>query len=152
MARFVGISTTRFRRVFSYTRGAKTDRAELTKVIGRLEPEDVLVVTRLDRLARSTCDLLNVIDAVTKRGASFRPLNSFRSLKDTWADTTSPDGRLMLTVLGSLAGFERELILARTGESRRRAKEPRVRFSAPARGSAAAAGSRRDASGRGQDL
>jgi len=68
MARFVGISTTRFRRVFSYTREAKTDRAELAKVIGRLEADDVLFVTRLDRLARSTRDLLNVIDAVTKRG------------------------------------------------------------------------------------
>ena len=85
MARFVGISTTRFRRVFSYTLRTKIDRAELAKVVGRLEPDDVLVVTRLDRLARSTCNLLNVIDAVTKRGASFRPLNSFRSLKETWA-------------------------------------------------------------------
>ena len=68
MARFVGISTTRFRRVFSYTLRTKIDRAELAKVVGRLEPDDVLVVTRLDRLARSTRDLLNVIDAVTKRG------------------------------------------------------------------------------------
>jgi DNA invertase Pin-like site-specific DNA recombinase len=71
-------------------------------VIGRLEARDVLVVTRLDRLARSTRDLLNVIDAVTKRGAGFK------SLKDAWADTTSPHGRLMLTVLGGLAEFERE--------------------------------------------
>jgi DNA invertase Pin-like site-specific DNA recombinase len=63
-------------------RGAKTDRVELAKVIARLEPNDVFVVTRLDRLARSTRDLLNVIDTVTKRGAGFK------SLKDTWADTT----------------------------------------------------------------
>src|SRR5262249_48972605 len=70
--------------------GANTDRAELAKVIGRLEPDDVLVVTRLDRLARSTRDLLNVIDAVTKRGAGFR------SLKDTWADTLR--GRCGVTV------------------------------------------------------
>jgi DNA invertase Pin-like site-specific DNA recombinase len=102
MARFVGISITRFRRVFSYTRGAKTDRAELAKVIGRLEPDDD-VVTRLDRLARSTRDLLNVIDAVTKRGAGFR------SLKDVWADTTSPAWALILTALDGLAEFEREL-------------------------------------------
>jgi DNA invertase Pin-like site-specific DNA recombinase len=105
--------------------GAKTDRAELAKLIGRLEPDDVLVVTRLDRLARSTRDLLNVIDAVTKRGAGFR------SLKDTWADTTSPHGRLMLTILGGLAEFERELIRARTGEGRKRAKERGVRFGRP---------------------
>jgi Resolvase, N terminal domain len=89
------------------------------------EPDDVLVVTRLDRLARSTRDLLNVIDAVTKRRAGFR------SLKDTWADTTSPHGRLMLTVLGGLAEFERELIRARTGEGRKRAKERGVRFGRP---------------------
>ena len=60
--------------------------------------------TRLDRLARSTRDLLNVLDEIGKRGAGFR------SLKDTWADTTTPHGRLMLTVLGGLAEFERELI------------------------------------------
>jgi DNA invertase Pin-like site-specific DNA recombinase len=105
--------------------GAKTDRAELAKVIGRLESGDVLVVTRLDRLARSTRDLLNVIDAVSKRGAGFR------SLKDAWADTTSPHGRLMLTVLGGLAEFERELIRARTGEGRKRAQERGVRFGRP---------------------
>jgi DNA invertase Pin-like site-specific DNA recombinase len=94
-------------------------------VIGRLEARDVLVVTRLDRLARSTRDLLNVIDAVTKRGAGFK------SLKDAWADTTSPHGRLMLTVLGGLAEFERELIRARTGEGRKRAKERGVKFGRP---------------------
>src|SRR5438105_835368 len=105
--------------------GAKSDRAELAKVLGRLDTGDVLVVTRLDRLARSTRDLLNVIDAVTKRGAGFK------SLKDTWADTTSPHGRLMLTVLGGLAEFERELIRARTGEGRKRAKERGVKFGRP---------------------
>ena len=105
--------------------GAKSDRAELAKVLGRLDTGDVLVVTRLDRLARSTRDLLNVIDAVTKRGAGFK------SLKDTWADTTSPHGRLMLTVLGGLAEFERELIRARTGEGRKRAQERGVKFGRP---------------------
>src|SRR6478672_3534765 len=80
--------------------GAKVDRAELAKVLARLEANDVLVVTRLDRLARSTRDLLNVMDAVSTRGAGFR------SLRDTWADTTSAHGRLMLTVLGGLAEFE----------------------------------------------
>jgi DNA invertase Pin-like site-specific DNA recombinase len=106
--------------------GAKTDRAELAKVIHRLEPGDVLVVTRLDRLARSTRDLLNVLATVSERGAGFR------SLKDAWADTTTPHGRLMLTVLGGLAEFERELIRARTGEGRKRAKERGVRFGRPA--------------------
>jgi DNA invertase Pin-like site-specific DNA recombinase len=98
---------------------------ELGKVLASLAAGDVLVVTRLDRLARSTRDLLNVIDAVTKRGAGFK------SLKDTWADTTSPHGRLMLTVLGGLAEFDGELIRARTGEGRKRASERGVRFGRP---------------------
>src|SRR5262245_13362504 len=105
--------------------GAKTDRAELAKVIRRLEPGDVLVVTRLDRLARSTRDLLNVLATVGERKAGFRSLN------DTWADTTTPHGRLMLTVLGGLAEFERELIRARTGDGRKRAKDRGVKFGRP---------------------
>ena len=105
--------------------GAKTDRPELAKVIGRLDPGDVLVVTRLDRLARSTRDLLNVIAAISDRGAGFK------SLKDAWADTTTAHGRLMLAVLGGLAEFERELIRARTGEGRARAKARGVRFGRP---------------------
>jgi len=90
-----------------------------------LADDDVLLVTRLDRLARSTRDLLNVLDAVANQGAGFRSLN------DTWADTTTPHGRLMLTVLGGLAEFERELIRARTGEGRKRAKDRGVRFGRP---------------------
>src|SRR6516165_7563305 len=105
--------------------GAKTDRAELRKVISRLGEGDVLMVTRLDRLARSTRDLLNTLDDVTKRGAGFK------SLADTWADTTTPHGRLMLTVLGGLAEFERELIKARTGEGRARAKALGVHMGRP---------------------
>jgi DNA invertase Pin-like site-specific DNA recombinase len=105
---------------------AKTDRAELAKAVRRLEPGDVLVVTRLDRLARSTRDLLNVLATIGERQAGFR------SLKDSWADTTTPHGRLMLTVLGGLAEFERELIRARTGEGRKRAKDRGVRFGRPA--------------------
>ena len=105
--------------------GAKTDRPELARVIRGLEDGDVLMVTRLDRLARSTRDLLNVLDAVAKQGAGFK------SLKDTWADTTTPHGRLMLTVLGGLAEFERELIRARTGEGRKRARDRGVKFGRP---------------------
>jgi len=106
--------------------GAKTDRAELAKLIRRLEPGDVVIVTRLDRLARSTRDLLNVLATVGEHEAGFR------SLKDTWADTTTPHGRLMLTFLGGLAEFERELIRARTGDGRKRAKARGVRFGRPA--------------------
>ena len=77
--------------------GAKTDRAQLRRVIEALEPGDVLMVTRLDRLARSTRDLLNTLAAITGKRAGFR------SLGDTWADTTTSHGRLMLTVLGWVA-------------------------------------------------
>jgi DNA invertase Pin-like site-specific DNA recombinase len=102
--------------------GAVTDRKALAKAILALGPGDVLIVTRLDRLARSTRDLLNVLDAVGKAGAGFK------SLADAWADTTTPHGRLMLTVLGGLAEFERELIKARTEEGRKRAQARGVRF------------------------
>jgi DNA invertase Pin-like site-specific DNA recombinase len=96
--------------------GAKRDRAQLAKLLKEVEPGDVVLVTRLDRLARSTRDLLNVLAQLAERGAMFR------SLGDPWADTTTPHGRLMLTVLAGLAEFERELIRARTGEGRARAK------------------------------
>jgi DNA invertase Pin-like site-specific DNA recombinase len=102
--------------------GAQTDRAQLRRAIGQLAEGDVLTVTRLDRLARSTRDLLNTLDTITKAGAGFR------SLGDTWADTTTPHGRLMLTVLGGLAEFERELIRARTSEGRERAKARGVKM------------------------
>jgi len=102
--------------------GAKTDRAALARVLSALATGDVLMVTRLDRLARSTRDLLNVLATASERGAGFR------SLSDQWADTTTPHGRLMLTVLGGLAEFERSLILARTGEGRSRAMARSVKF------------------------
>jgi DNA invertase Pin-like site-specific DNA recombinase len=96
--------------------GAKTDRAGLARAVKALNAGDVLLVTRLDRLARSTRDLLNTLDAIGKQGAAFR------SLGDPWADTTTPHGRLMVTVLAGLAEFERSLIAARTTEGRARAK------------------------------
>jgi DNA invertase Pin-like site-specific DNA recombinase len=102
-----------FREVAS---GAKTDRPQLRRLLAEVGPGDVVTVTRLDRLARSTRDLLNTLAAITGKKAGFR------SLADAWADTTTAHGRLMLTVLGGLAEFERELIRARTGEGRERAK------------------------------
>jgi DNA invertase Pin-like site-specific DNA recombinase len=102
--------------------GNRKALAQALKVLGQ---GDVLVVTRLDRLARSTRDLLNALDAIGKAGAGFR------SLADTWADTTTPHGRLMLTVLGGLAEFERELIKSRTSEGRRRAQARGVHMGRP---------------------
>ena len=101
-----------FREVAS---GAKTDRSQLRRALDQLAAGDVLMVTRLDRLARSTRDLLNTLATITDRKAGFR------SLGDAWADTTTSHGRLMVTVLGGLAEFERDLIRARTGEGRARA-------------------------------
>jgi DNA invertase Pin-like site-specific DNA recombinase len=102
--------------------GARADRAGLKRAIEAIGKGDVLVVTRLDRLARSTRDLLNTIEAIVGKKAGFKSLN------DTWADTTTAHGRLMLTVLGGLAEFERELIRARTSEGRERAKARGVKM------------------------
>jgi DNA invertase Pin-like site-specific DNA recombinase len=102
--------------------GAKRDRVELRKLLRTLRNGDIVLVTRLDRLARSTRDLLNILALVSDKSAGFR------SLGDVWADTTTPHGRLMLTVLGGLAEFERELIRARTAEGRARAVAMGVRL------------------------
>jgi DNA invertase Pin-like site-specific DNA recombinase len=105
--------------------GAKAERKELARALKTIAAGDTLLVTRLDRLARSTRDLLNISDAIAKAGAGFR------SIADAWADTTTPHGRLMLTVLGRLAEFERELIRARTGEGRKRARARGVHMGRP---------------------
>ena len=85
-----------------------SNRPMLRKALAALDGGDTLMVVRLDRLARSTRDLLNILHEVGDKRASFK------SLHDCWADTTTPHGRLMLTILGGLAEFERSLIKART--------------------------------------
>ena len=102
--------------------GAYSDRPQLAKAIQTLGNGDTLIVCKLDRLARSTRDLLNTLATISDRGASFK------SLSDSWADTTTPHGRLMVTVLGGLAEFERHLILSRTAEVRTRAQAAGIRF------------------------
>src|SRR6478672_1995363 len=102
--------------------GAVTDRKALAHAIKALGAGDILLVTRLDRLARSTRDLLNILDQISKAGAKFR------SLADAWADTSTMHGELMVTILAGLATFERHLIRARTDEGRKRAQARGVRF------------------------
>jgi DNA invertase Pin-like site-specific DNA recombinase len=105
--------------------GVVTDRKALRKAISALQEGDTLIVTCLDRLARSMRDLLNTLHAIAEKRADLK------SLADAWADTTTPHGRLMLTILGGLAEFERELIRARTGEGRARAKAKGVHMGRP---------------------
>ena len=105
--------------------GAITDRKALGQAIKALGTADVLLVTRLDRLARSTRDLLNILDQISKAGAKFK------SLADAWADTSTMHGELMVTILAGLATFERHLIRARTDEGRKRAQARGVRFGRP---------------------
>jgi DNA invertase Pin-like site-specific DNA recombinase len=113
-------------RVFSEKMsGARADRPQLKRALAVLEPGDVLLVTRLDRLARSTLDLLATLKTIDERGASFR------SLANAWADTTTPHGRLMVTVLGGLAEFERSLIKDRTDQGIARARADGVKFGRP---------------------
>ena len=105
--------------------GVRSDRPQLRNALDALGKGDTLIVTRLDRLARSTRDLLNVLHIVGERGAAFK------SLADHWADTTTPHGRLMVTILGGLAEFERSLIKARTDVGIKRARDAGIRFGRP---------------------
>ena len=105
--------------------GARSDLVQLCKALDALGAGDVLLVTRLDRLARSTRDLLNVLHEIGEKGAAFR------SLADGWADTSTPHGKLMVTVLGGLAEFERSLIKARTDVGIKRAREAGISFGRP---------------------
>jgi DNA invertase Pin-like site-specific DNA recombinase len=96
--------------------GARPDRRELLRMLDKLAPGDVVTVTRIDRLARSTFDLFGIVKRIVDAKAQFR------SLAEPWADTDTSTGRLMLAVLGGLADVERDLIRSRTAEGRSRAK------------------------------
>lgn len=102
--------------------GAKRDRPELGRLLDHLRAGDVVTVTRLDRLARSTRDLLEIAERIKEAGAGLR------SLAEPWADTTTPAGRMVLTVFAGMADFERSLIVERTSAGRIAAKARGVRF------------------------
>ena len=96
--------------------GAQPDRRELLRMLKNLAPGDVVTVTRIDRLARSTFDLFAIVKQIVDAKGQFR------SLTEPWADTSTSTGRLMIAVLGGLADVERDLIRTRTAEGRSRAK------------------------------
>jgi DNA invertase Pin-like site-specific DNA recombinase len=108
--------------------GARADRRELLKMLHTLAPGDVVTVTRIDRLARSTFDLFAIVKQIVDAKAQFR------SLAEPWADTGTSTGRLMIAVLGGLADVERDLIRTRTAEGRSRAqKRSPLRLAEPPR-------------------
>jgi len=133
--------------------GARADRRELLKLLASIRPGDVVTVTRIDRLARSTFDLFAIIKRIVDAKAQFR------SLAEPWADTGTRTGRLMIAVLGGLADVERDLIRTRTAEGRERAKARETAHgptaeahAAAAEGSTAAAGGRGDTQGAGEEI
>jgi len=105
--------------------GARKKRPELEKLLGDLRRDDVLIVTRLDRLARSTSELLRIAEAIEEKNAGLQ------SLAEPWANTTTPAGRMVLTVFAGIAEFERSLIVTRTEEGRRAAQARGVAFGRP---------------------
>ena len=107
--------------------GAKADRRELQRLLKALSPGDEVVVTRIDRLTRSTFDLFGIVKHIVDAGGRFR------SLAEPWADTSNSTGRLMLAVLGGLADVERDLIRTRTAEGRSRAKARGAHMGRPPR-------------------
>lgn len=90
--------------------GTKADRPELNKLIYKLRTGDLVVVSDLTRLSRSTKDLFNLVEIIEKKGANIR------SIKESWLDTTTPYGKLMFTFIAGISQFERDLISQRTKE------------------------------------
>ncbi len=126
--------------------GAQTDRRELQRMLKNLRRGDVVMVTRIDRLARSTFDLFAIVKCIVDAGGQFR------SLAEPWADTATSTGRLMLAVLGGLADVERDLIRTRTAEGRSRAKERGQHMGRPSKLSVAQQAEARDRRSEGATL
>lgn len=105
--------------------GVKKHRPELEKLLEQLREEDTVVISRLDRLARSTRDLLDIAERIGKAGAHFY------SLAEPWANTTCHTGRMLMTVFAGIGEFERDLIRERTSVGRVAAKSRGVKFGRP---------------------
>src|SRR5262245_34895534 len=104
---------------------SRNGRPELARLMKVLLPGDAVVVTKLDRIARSSRDLHNVIHELKERGCGFV------SLGDSWCDTTSDVGRLVLAIMGGIGEFERELIRKRCQAGIERAKKRGTKFGRP---------------------
>ncbi len=97
--------------------GTKRDRQELNKMLEMLREGDIVVVTDLTRLSRSTKDLFDIVETINNKGAEIK------SLKESWLDTTTPQGKLLFTIFAGLSQFERDLIADRTKEGLASAKK-----------------------------
>ena len=105
--------------------GAYRDRPELNRMLDQLREGDIVAVWKLDRLARSTRNLLEIVETIGAAGARFQ------SLSEPWANTTTHAGKMIMTVFAGIAEFERDLIRERTGAGRADAKKRGVRFGRP---------------------
>lgn len=105
--------------------GANRNRPEFERMLDQIRTGDTIIVWRLDRLARSTRDLLNTMETLGDTGAQFQ------SLSEPWANTTTHAGKMIMTVFAGIAEFERDLIRERTGAGRDAARKRGVRFGRP---------------------
>lgn len=105
--------------------GTTMSRPELKRMLDSLREGDVVIVLKLDRLARSTRDLLAICDQIAGNKASFQ------SLSESWANTTTTGGKMILTVFAGIAEFERDLIIERTSSGRKAAQKRGTKFGRP---------------------
>ena len=105
--------------------GASRDRPELKRMLDQIRDGDIIVVWKLDRLARSTRDLLDTMEFIRESGGQFQ------SISEPWADSMSHAGKMIMTVFAGIAEFERDLIRERTSAGRLAAKSKGVRFGRP---------------------
>jgi DNA invertase Pin-like site-specific DNA recombinase len=105
--------------------GFNRQRPEFQRMLDQLRPGDIIVVWKLDRLARSTRDLLNTMETINEAGCKFQ------SISEPWANTTTHAGKMIMTVFAGIAEFERDLIRERTGAGREAAKQRGLRFGRP---------------------
>lgn len=105
--------------------GASRQRPEFLRMLDQIREGNTIVVWKLDRLARSTRDLLETMETIREAGTRFQ------SLSEPWADTTTHAGKMIMTVFAGIAEFERDLIRERTAAGRKAAKSRGVRFGRP---------------------